>query len=173
LTAGTPGVTATPDLGNINFGGSAIIGGTVNLQTFGGGNIDAQVIARQNSSINTAGNFSGTLLAAGTADISAGGSISGIIIGVTGISASGASMDATLLSQNVSAPGQSGSTLGSSASATSTSQSAAATSSNEATQQASSNGNDNQDDEKKKKKAPLMQRISRVTVLLSAATPPR
>ena len=167
LIAGTKGVAATPSMGNIDLGSSGVIGGTVNLTAQG--NITGLVISRQDSSISTAGNFSGTVLSSGTANVSAGGAISGTIIGVSGVNASGSSITASLLSQNVTADGQSGNTLGSSATATSTATSAAATTSNDNAQQTT--GMDNQDDDKKKKKLPQIKKMSRVTVLLSTAAP--
>ena len=167
LEAGTAGVVATPEMGNIDLGHSGVIGGTVNVSATG--NVTGLVISRQDASINAEGNFSGSVLSAGTANIAAGGTISGTIIGVNGISASGSAIDATLLSQNVSAGGQSENTLGASATATSTSQSAAATSSNENAQDTTGNGTES--DDQKNKKKPQIRKISRVTVLLSSVTP--
>ncbi len=165
LIAGTPGIAATPAMGNIDLGNSGVIGGTVNLSAQG--NIAGLVISRQDSSVNTAGNFNGTVLSAGSASVSAGGSVSGTIIGVGGVSASGSTVDATLLSQNVTVGGgPSESTLGTSAKASEQANSAAATTSDQNNQD--TNGTDNQDDTRKKKKLPLLHKISRVTVLLSA-----
>jgi len=175
LNAGTfpPGNPNNPDnlpehAGNIDLGQSGVIGGTVNLSA--NGNISGVVISRQNSSVNAAQNFTGTLLSAGNADVSAGGSIAGTIIGVGGASVSGSSVSASVLGQNVSVNGGAAtSTLGSSANATSTSQSASQQASQSADQQVAST--DNGDDDQKKRKKPLLQKTSRVTVLLSAATP--
>jgi hypothetical protein len=142
-----------------------LIGGTVNLTAEG--DIKGLIISRQNSTIQAAQNFSGTLLSAGTANIAAGGTISGTVIGVTGVSASGATVDATLLSQNVSVGGgQSQSTLGTSAGATATSQAAAQQANAEAQQQVLAD-NTKEDDKKKGKGGPtLTRRVGRVTVIL-------
>lgn len=168
LEAGTAGVAATPEMGNVDLGNSGVIGGSVNVSATG--NVTGLVISRQDAAINTSGNFSGSVLSAGSASVSAGGSVSGTIIGVTGVSASGSSVDATLLSQNVSVGGgQAESTLGTSATASSTSQSAAGTASNDAKQQVATDTTEG--DDQKKKKTPTLRRTSRVTVILSSATP--
>ena len=168
LEAGTAGVAATPEMGNVDLGNSGVIGGSVNVSATG--NVTGLVISRQDAAINTSGNFSGSVLSAGSASVTAGGSVSGTVIGVTGVSASGSSVDATLLSQNVSVGGgQAESTLGTSATASSTSQSAAGTASNDAKQQVATDTTEG--DDQKKKKAPTLRRTSRVTVILSSATP--
>jgi len=174
LTAGTPAgedwdSKALPIyVGNIDLGQSGVIGGTVNIKATG--NISGVIISRQSSSVNAAQNFTGTLLSAGNADVSAGGSVSGTIIGVGGASVSGGSISASVLGQNVSVNGGAAtSTLGSSANATSSSQAASQQASQSADQQVAST--DNGDDDQKKKKKPLLQKTSRVTVLLSVATP--
>src|SRR5436189_59108 len=67
LTAGTPpsGTEGQPDYspgfqGNIDLGDSGVIGGTINATA--NGNIKGLVISRQNSTINAAQSFSGTVL---------------------------------------------------------------------------------------------------------------
>jgi hypothetical protein len=107
-----------------------------------------------------------TVLAEGTANVSAGGTVSGTIIGVGGVSASGSSIDASLLSNNSisgQTSGQSGLAQGTAANATS-----AAASNNDANQTADKSATtDDSDDEKKNKKPiTLAQRVGRVTVLL-------
>jgi filamentous hemagglutinin family protein len=177
LTAGTfpPGNPNNPDnlpehTGNINLGQSGVIGGTVNLSA--NGNISGVVISRENSSVNAAQNFNGTLLSAGAADVSAGGTVAGTVVGIGGANVSGGTVSAAVLGQNVSVNGGAAtSTLGSSANATSTSQSASQQASQSADQQVASADNGNDDQNKKKK--PVVQKTSRVTVLLSAATPER
>ncbi|HZI33139.1 MAG TPA: hypothetical protein VFF11_12425, partial [Candidatus Binatia bacterium] len=158
-------------VGNIDLGNSGVIGGTVNLSA--NGNITGLVISRQNSTVNAAQSFSGTVLSGGTANLSAGGTVSGTVIGATGVNASGAGgVSASLLGQNVSVNGGAAqSTLGTSATATSASQSAAGTASEQAQQQVASNvGGDDEDNKKKKK--PKVRKMSRVTVILSATVPP-
>ena len=159
-------------VGNIDLGNSGVIGGTVNLSA--NGNITGLVISRQNSTVNAAQSFSGTVLSGGTANLSAGGTVSGTVIGATGVNASGAGgVSASLLGQNVSVNGGTAqSTLGTSATATSASQSAAGTASDQAQQQVASNASGD-DLQKKKKKKPLVRKMSRVTVILSSTVPPQ
>lgn len=168
--AGTPGQAGyTPGYpGNIDLGDSGVIGGTVNLSA--NGNIIGEIISRQNSTVNAAQSFSGTLLAGGAADVSGGGTVSGTIVGVGGANVTGGNgVTASVLGQNVSVNGgASQSTLGT-ATATTATQSAAQQSSSQAQQQVTADQG-TQDDEKKKKKTPI-RKEGHVTVLLSAAVP--
>jgi len=154
--------------GNIDLGNSGVIGGAVTLKATG--DINGQIVSRQNSTVTAGQNFSGTLLSAGSANVSGGGTVSGTIIGVGGANVSGAGgVTASVLGQNVSVNGgASQSTLGSSATATASTQSAAQQASQAATQQVASDDNAN-DDEKKKKKAELSRTVGRVTVILPKA----
>jgi hypothetical protein len=90
-------------VGNIDASGSGVIGSTVNLEA--SGDIKGLVFARDNLNITANQNVSVTALAGGNAAVSAGDTISGTIVGVGSVSASGATVDAALLSQNVSASG--------------------------------------------------------------------
>ncbi|HLH52081.1 MAG TPA: filamentous hemagglutinin N-terminal domain-containing protein [Verrucomicrobiae bacterium] len=167
LVAGTAATKDSPAIpGNIILGDSGLIGGTVNLTAQG--DIRGVIVSRQNSTINAAQNFSGALLSAGSANIAAGGAVSGTIIGVSGVSASGGRVDASLLSQNVSVGGgQSQSTLGSSASATAASQSAAQQSSSDARQQLAQDTSAQDEEARKRGKLPVLtRRVGRVTVIL-------
>jgi filamentous hemagglutinin family protein len=171
LIAGTKPSGGSPGHeGNIDLGDSGVIGGTVNLTAQG--DIKGLVVSRQSSTINAAQNFSGTLLSAGTANVSAGGTVSGTIVGVGGVAASGAKVDAALLSQNVSVGGgQSQSTLGNSATATATSQSAAAQASSDTKEKIAGDAAQSDDENKKKMKAPsLVRKVGRVTVILPPGT---
>jgi filamentous hemagglutinin family protein len=159
LAAGTPG----GHTGNIDLGESGVIGGTVNATA--NGNISGLIISRQNSTVQAVGTFSGSVLAGGSATVS-GTTVSGVIVGVGGVSVSG-TVTAEVLGQNVSVNGgASQSTLGSSASATSTSGSAAQQANANAQQEVASSNTDD-DDKKKKKTQALLQRVKRVTVILS------
>jgi hypothetical protein len=158
-------------IGNIVLGGSGVIGGSINASA--SGNIDGNIISRQNSNIQAQQNFNGSVVAAGSASVQAGGSVSGSIVGIGGANVSGGDVSAQVLSQNASVNGGTQqSTLGTSASATSASQSAAQQSSSSAKQQVAVNSSDNGDDtdDKRKKKPGLMQRIKRVTVILPKST---
>lgn len=171
LIAGTrPSAGSPGHKGNINLGESGVIGGTVNADA--NGNITGLVISRQNSTINAAQSFSGTVLSGGTANLSAGGTISGTIVGVTGVSASGGQgVSAALLSQNVSVGGgQAQSTLGASASGTAASQSAAQQANADTQQQVASNDTQDDDNKKKGKQPALVRRVGRVTVILPSGS---
>jgi hypothetical protein len=171
LTAGTPDVPASPDQGNIRLGLGGVVGGTINVTAQG--TVEGLIVSQHDANINAAQSFNGTVLSGGTANFSGAGSVSGTVVGIGGINTgSGNAGSATLLSQNVSTGGgPAQSTLGTSASATSASQSAAQQSSQTAAQQTA--GNPAEDDEQTKKRKPLIRKLSRVTVLLSANTPAR
>jgi filamentous hemagglutinin family protein len=89
--------------GSIDARGSGVIGSTVKLEATG--DIRGLVFARENIDLNALQNVSVTALAQGSVSVGAGGNISGTIVGVGSVSASGAIVDAALLSQNVSASG--------------------------------------------------------------------
>jgi hypothetical protein len=166
-TVGQPGYV-TPYPGNIDFGNSPIIGGDVNLSANGSINV-GDVISRQNSTVNAAQSFTGNILAGGTANVNAGGTVSGTIAGIGGVNVNATGPDtASLLGQNVNANGTALNTLGSSATATSSTQSAAQQASSQSQQQAAADQTQEGDSKKKK---PQIQKVSHVTVILSAAVP--
>lgn len=104
LTAGTKDAAGNiVHVGNIDASGSGVIGSTVKLQASGG--ITGLVFARENIDLTASQSVNVTALAQGSVNVSAGGSVSGTIIGVGSVNASGASVDASLLSQNVSTSG--------------------------------------------------------------------
>jgi hypothetical protein len=104
LRAGTKGANGEIiHKGNIDASGSGVIGSTVNLNATG--DIQGLVVARENIELTAQQNVNVTALAQGNVSVGAGGTVSGTIIGVGGISASGTSVDASLLSQNVSTSG--------------------------------------------------------------------
>jgi filamentous hemagglutinin family protein len=145
---------------DINVGGSGLIASNAKLDA--SGNINGLIFARNNIDITAQQNVNVTALGVGQVTVNSGGTISGLIIGVGGVSASGSSIDASLVSANVTGvtSGQSG--LGQGTAANSTSQSMESEDSTTTT--ASS---DDQDDEKKKgKKIALAQKTGRVTVIL-------
>lgn len=169
LTAGTkpdPNVPGSGFIGNIDLGNSGVIGGTVNLDA--SGNVSGLVISRQDSTVNAGQNFSGTILSSGGGKVSAGDAITGTIIAIGGITASGASVTATLLSQNVSVGGAaSQSTLGTSATATSTATAASASEDSQGSDKGKLDVAQNEDDLKKKAGRPLLAKTTgRVTVIL-------
>ncbi len=168
LTAGTPPSAGSAGYaGNIDLGAGGVIGGSINIAAQG--NVRGLIVSRQNSTVNAAQSFSGTVLAAGTANISAtAGTISGTVVGIGGVNASGSGgVTASLLGQNVSVGGAAAqSTLGTTAGATATSQAAAQQATTEANQQVASNKTPEDDDQKKAKKPTLTRRVGRVTVVL-------
>lgn len=174
LAAGTPydddWTSKQPPLyiGNVEMGGSGVIGGTVNIKATG--DITGAIISRQNSTVVAQQSFSGTVLSGGSVSLAAGGSVSGTIVGIGGASVSGGNgVSASVLGQNVSVNGGAAeSTLGSSATATSATQSAAQQANSQAQQQVAADQTTQEDNTKKKK--PQI-RVGRVTVILSAAVP--
>jgi filamentous hemagglutinin family protein len=104
LTAGTRDAQGNVvHAGDIDASGSGVVGSTVELEA--SGSIRGLVFARQNIDLNAQAGVNVTALAQGSVNVTSGGTISGTIIGVGSVSASGASVDASLLSQNVSASG--------------------------------------------------------------------
>jgi filamentous hemagglutinin family protein len=149
---------------NINASGSGIIGSTVKLNA--SGDINGVIFARNNIDIAAQQNVNVTALAQGTVNASAGGSLSGTLVGVGGINASGSSIDAALLSQNVTASGDtSGATQGF-AQGTAANATSQATSAENAGKPAAQTDDPEADDLKKKKGISLAQKVSRVTVIL-------
>jgi hypothetical protein len=150
---------------NIDATGSGIIAQNAVLEA--SGKIDGVIFAQGNINLSAVGNVNVTALAQGNVNVSAGGNISGTIVGVGGISASGGSIDASLLSQNVSASGDtSGATQGFAQgnAAGAASQGAANEESKKTTKKSDASGDE--DANKKKKGILLAQKVSRVTVLL-------
>lgn len=147
---------------DINAGGSGIIAGNANLDA--SGSIVGLIFARNNIDINAQQNINVTALGIGNVSVnSSGGSVSGTITGVNGVSVSGDSITASLISANVSGAtsGQSG--LGQGTAANSTSQGLA---NDQTTKAAETSGEDSDDKKKKGKQVALAQKVSRVTVIL-------
>jgi hypothetical protein len=164
---GPDGEEVVDYVGSIDASGSGVIGSNVKLDATG--DIKGVIFARQNLELRAKDNVNVTALAGASADVGAGGNISGTIIGGGSVTASGAAVDAALLSQNVSASGdvsssQVGFTQG--AAAASTSQSMA----NEDQAKAAATAKADEEDEDKKKKPanpPMLARtVGRVTVIL-------
>jgi filamentous hemagglutinin family protein len=160
MADGTPALVSADR--NINASGSGIIASNAKLDA--SGSIIGLIFARNNIDINAQQNVNVTALGGENVNVSSsGGTISGTIIGVGGVNVSGNSIDASLISANVSGAtsGQSG--LGQGTAANATSQAASGENSNLAA--ASS---DDTDDKKKKKgtEVALAQKTGQVTVLL-------
>lgn len=168
LRAGTTGPDGTVVYpGNIDATGSGVIGSQVKLEA--SGKITGLVFARENIDLTAQQSVNVTALAQGSVSVNAGGNISGTIIGVGSVSASGSTVDAALLSQNVSASGnvaasQVGFAQG--AAATGTSQSLQ---SDEPTKALAAAKTTNEEDLLKKKKTTgprLAKTVGKVTVIL-------
>jgi hypothetical protein len=171
LNAGTPASSGSAAYaGNVVLGDGGVIGGTINITAQG--SISGLIISRQNSYIQAAQSFSGTLLSGGSATVSASaGGIAGTIVGIGGISASGGGpITAALLGQSVSVGGgPAQSTLGATATATTASQAAAQQASSDSEKQTALPDLSSSDDERRKRSAKLpvlIRRVGRVTVLL-------
>ncbi len=167
LVAGTKDASGNViHVGNIDASGSGVIGSTVKLEA--SGDIRGLVFARGNLDIDAKNNVSVTALAMGNAAVSAGDTISGTIIGVGSVAASGASVDASLLSQNVTASGDVSSSqvgFGQANAAAATSQGLQADTS---AKDAATGDNKDEDEElKKNRPAPRIAKTTgRVTVIL-------
>ncbi|MGP8198397.1 MAG: beta strand repeat-containing protein [Limisphaerales bacterium] len=158
-------------VGNVDAGGSGVVGGQVNISATG--NINGLVVASLGANVTALQNVSATVLSQGGATVSAGGTVSGTIVGVGTVTVSGASdVAAAFAGGGVSASGpQSGAAVAAAPTGSSSASAAATTQQvNQSTQvnsdmAANGTGDDN-DLLKKKKKAQLMQYEGRVTVLL-------
>ena len=89
--------------GSIDTRGSGVIGSNVKLEATG--NISGLVFARDSIDLEAQRSVNVTALAQGGVTVSAGGTVSGTLIGVGSVNASGANVEASLLSQNVTASG--------------------------------------------------------------------
>jgi len=165
ITTGTPVLVAPEQY--ISVGGSGVIASNAKLEASGG--ISGLIFAFNNINIVAQQNVNVTALGEGNVNVSSSaGTISGTIIGVGSVSVGGgASVDASLISANVSgsSSGQTGLGAGTAAAGTAT-----AAASDETTKAAtatlSNNTGDSDDSKKKGKHIALAQKVSRVTVIL-------
>jgi filamentous hemagglutinin family protein len=157
-------VTAGHD---INANGSGIIGSNIKLQA--GGNINGLVVGSQSVGI-TGQNVDVTAFSGGNVNIAASGEISGTVISGGNVNVSGDSITASLISESVSASGNTSSAT------EGVPQSNVTKNNAETADDAStvSSKADSQDDEdkKKNKQIALAQKVSRVTVLLPSKNNP-
>jgi hypothetical protein len=147
-------------VGNIDASGSGVIGSNVRIEATG--DIEGVIFARGNLNLDAQQNVNVTALAGG-------GTISGTIIGVGSANVSGATVDAAILSQNISTSGdvssaQTGFAQGTAAASTSQSLQ------NEDQAKAAATAKNTEDDDVKKRKSrdlPMLTRtVGRVTVIL-------
>jgi len=155
----------TSDNQDITATGSGVLGaGSVTMEA--SGNITGTIFALNNVNVNAANNINVSILGLGNVNVSsAGGAVSGTIIGVSGVSASGSSIDANLESNGTvsgNTSGQSGLAQGTAANAASQGMASA-----DSASPAKEDTTATDDDEKKKKgKVALAQKAGRVTVIL-------
>ena len=148
---------------NIDIKGSGVIAS--NARLYATGDVNGLIYASNDININAQQNVNVVALGQGNVNVSsANGTISGTIIGVGGVSVSGSSIDASLVSANVSGStsGQSGLAEGTAANATSQGIQS------EQSSAVAANSSDDTEDEKKKKdkEVALAQKTGRVTVVL-------
>ena len=153
-------------VGNIDASGSGVIGSTVKLEA--SGDIKGLVFARGNLDISANQNVSVTALAVGNASVNAGQNISGTIIGIGSVNASGANVEASLLSQNITTGGNvSSSQVGFTQGAAANGTSQALQNDDPAKMIASAKKGDDDDPLAKKRTGPRLARTTgRVTVIL-------
>jgi filamentous hemagglutinin family protein len=165
-SSGTPVLVSSGQ--NINASGSGIIAGNATLEA--SGSIEGLIFARNNINITAQQNVDVTALGQGNVTVGAGGSISGTIIGVGGVNASGGSIDASLISANVTGGTTSGQSGLGQGTAASTAANAASASDDSGKVAAKSDDADADDLLKKKNQGKggivLAQKTGRVTVLL-------
>ena len=154
---------------NINVEGSGVIASNAKLKATG--DIRGLIFARNNIDVVAQQNVNVTALGQGQVNVGAGGSVSGTIIGVGGVSASGSSIDAALLSQNISASGDTSGAKEGFAQGTAANAASVGASNEETTKVAKTSDTTEEDDAKRKKPVSiaLAQKVSRVTVILPPA----
>jgi filamentous hemagglutinin family protein len=104
LIAGTEGANgSTLYLGNIDVIGGGVIGANVTLKATG--NIKGNIVARNNLNISALQNISVSAFAGGDATVNAGETVYGTLIGMDGINVTGGTIEAALLSDNITASG--------------------------------------------------------------------
>jgi len=152
-------------VGNIDASGSGVIGSTVKLEA--SGDIKGLVFARDNLDIDANQNVNVTALAGGNANVSAGDTITGTIIGVGSVAASGATVDAALLSQNVSTSGDASSAQQGFAQGAAASYTSQSLGSDDKAKEATSEKRDEEELTKKQSPGPrITKSTGRVTVIL-------
>ena len=166
LTAGTRKTDSDPGFeGKIDASRSGVIGGNVSLDATGP--VIGVIFASGNINIDTPQSVNVTALAQGTANVTAGGSISGTVAGIGAVNASGGTIDAALLSQNVTAAGGTSGQVGfSTANAAGATSTAAAAATSDAKPAAIAEAKDEDDKRRAAPKPVLARTIGRVTVIL-------
>jgi filamentous hemagglutinin family protein len=148
---------------DINAEGSGVIGSNIKLQA--GGNINGVVVGSQSVQINSAQNVDVTAVSGGNVDINASGDVSGTVVSGGNVDVSGSSITASLIAESVNAAGDtSGANLGVPQSNVSPANAPVADNADAAASKVDSSDDD--DEKKKNKEIALVQKVSRVTVIL-------
>jgi hypothetical protein len=145
---------------DINAGNSGVIGSNIRVKA--GGNVSGIFIGSGGININAGNNFSGTVVGSTEVGVSAGGSISGTVIGGGNVAVSGQGITADIIGGSVAASGNTGGATEGFATAA-IPQSVTREADN--LSQGTSSGEDD-DNKKKLKHIALVQKRSRVTVIL-------
>ena len=174
LTAGTKAVGHPGDadyvpalVHKIDASQSGVIGGNVTLDATG--DIVGLVFASGNANLVTPQNVTATVLAQGSANVSAGGTVSGTIAGIGSANVSGASIDASVLSANVTTSGATSGQVGFAAAnvaGATASAASAATADPKATTAAIEEKGDDEEQRRKDRRPVLARTVGRVTVIL-------
>ncbi|HAM70038.1 MAG TPA: hypothetical protein DCM86_00150, partial [Verrucomicrobiales bacterium] len=151
---------------DINAGGSGVIGNNISLDA--GGNINGLVIGSGNIALRSEHNINVTAIGSGGVSVSAGGSVSGTIVSGGSVNVSGDSISAALVSKNVSASGDT------SKAAVGVPTSNVAKSDTKVAEDAATLGGrtpekslkDQDESRSRPKPAPVVRKVSRVTVIL-------
>jgi filamentous hemagglutinin family protein len=154
-------------VGNIDASGSGVIGSNVKIEATG--DIKGVIFARQNLDLKAQENVNVTALAGGNADVGGGGTISGTIIGVGSANVSGASVDAAILSQNISTSGDASAAVTGFAEGTAAASTSQGMQAEDQAKVAATARATEEDDDKKRKPRdlPVLARtVGRVTVIL-------
>lgn len=153
--------------GSIDATGSGIIGANVYLTAAKG--VSGVIVAQDNLGITAGQNVNVVAVAVGDVAVSAVGSVTGTIVGLGGISASGSSINASLLSQNVSASGAVSGQVGFAAVNVAAATSQAASSDDQSKNVVTKTDTSLLEDQKNKKR-PTITKTGRVTVELPDKT---
>lgn len=150
--------------GDINATGSGIIGSNIKLQA--GGDIAGVVIGSQSVNIDSAQDVNVTAVSGGNVDINASGNVSGTIVSGGNLDVSGNDINASLISESVSASGDTtGASMGVPQSNVSSVTTQTADNATEVTAK-TDDATDDDDQKKKRMQVALAQKTSRVTVTL-------
>ena len=155
-------------VGNVDASGSGVIGANVRIKATG--SIKGLVVSQGDITLGANQNISVTAIGVGNVSVAAGGTVSGTIVGVGGLAASGSSIEAALLSQNVTTSGNlAGAQVGFAQANAAGSTSQSALSGDQETKKTIVTSTEETTDDAKKKRGntpAVARRVGRVTVIL-------